>query len=189
MIEQFVKLVRDYIALIDGLPGLYAREFLSQCAILLPQIYAAAQQLPDIELPNEESGDEPDEEGDQWHNDLTAAVEKRHSQRSTIVDPLGKLASLLGRFDLYREVFDPVFDTEALTSTLSNDLSEIYCDLKEHLAQFDKGDPQSQSEAVWEWTFGMQTHWGHHLVDALRPIHLLVHDHLAPDWKNERSDN
>lgn len=161
MVEQFVKVVRKYLALVDGLPTPTTRDFLYQCALLLPQIYHLGQQLPDVELPEK---DPPEEE--------TEGVQQ----------PMGRIMKVVGKYDLYAEVFDPVFDTEAIKATLSDDLSDIYIDLKRPLIKYESGDEAHQRLAIWEWKFNLQGHCGDHLVDALRPIHRLVYDHLDPEY-------
>src|SRR5262249_15809828 len=154
---QFVELVRQYIALIDGLERRTAREFLQECAVLLPHIYSLSHHLPDIEVSETDSAEE---------------------QLTSPKSPMGKILELLGKYDRYSEVFDPVFETEAITSTLSDDLSDIYIDLKGPLILYESEIDANQKEAIWQWKFNMQIHWGHHLVDALRPIHTLIYDHL-----------
>ena len=166
MVEQFVELVREYLALIDGLPGLSAREFLLQCAILLPQLYSLSQQLPDIDLPE----DEPLE-----------------AQEPAIEPPMANIMNLLGKHDVYSEVFDPLSQEDAIKSTRSDDLSDIYTDLKRSLLEYDTTEEPNQLRAVWEWKFSMKIHWGHHLVAALRPIHSLAHDHLDPEFLDEEN--
>jgi hypothetical protein len=167
MVEQFVEVIRKYLALIDGLPGPTAREFLSECAILLPQIYAFSQQLPDVVLMDDD-----------------ALVAEEHK----IESPMGRIMNLLGKYDVYSEVFDPVFDEEAIKTTLSDDLSDIYIDLKRTLSNYDSGDPRSRRIAIWNWKFHMKIHWGHHLVCAMCPIHSLVHDHLDPEFGAAETD-
>lgn len=165
MIDQFVELVREYLALIDGLPGIAPREFLLDCAILLPQIYSLSHQLPDVELPDDDSSEEREEE---------------------VESPMGKISNLLGDYDLYSIVFDPITDADALKTTLSDDLSDIYADLKRGLIKYDIGDKQDRDVAIWEWKFHMQIHWGQHAVGVLRPIHSLVYDHLDPEFRNDQ---
>ena len=137
MVGQFVELVREYLALIDGLPGLTARDFLLRCAILLPQIYSLSQQLPEVDLPD----DDPLE-----------------GKENTIEPPMGKIMSALGKYDVYSEVFDPVYDKEAITSTISDDLSDIYTDLKRPLFKYDSGEKPAHSdlgvEVLYENTLG-----------------------------------
>ena len=167
MVEPFVELVRKYLALIDGLPGLTAHQFLAECAILLPQLYSSAQQLPDMELPD----DDPLE-----------------GKEGSIEPPMGNIMNLLGKYDFYSEVFDPIVDQQGIRASLSDDLSDIYTDLKRPLQKYDSGEEPNQRIAVWEWKFHLKIHWGHHLVDALRPIHSLVHDHLDPEFQAEEND-
>src|SRR6185503_18101300 len=104
---------------------------------LLPQIYALSHQLPDVELADDDS------------------VE---GYQGEIISPMGKINKLLGGYDLYTEVFDPVTDTDALKTTLSDDLSDIYTDLKRPLKKYDTGEEQNQRIAIWEWKFNMQIH-------------------------------
>jgi hypothetical protein len=167
MVERFVELVREYLALVDGLSGLSARDFLLRCAILLPQLYSLSHQLPDIVLP----------EGD--------PLEGKEDARNP---PMANIMNLLGKYDLYSEVFDPVSEEGAIKATLSDDLSDIYMDLKRGLSRYDDKEQPNQPIAVWEWKFNMKIHWGHHLVGALRPIHSLVYDHLDPEFLDKESD-
>jgi hypothetical protein len=53
-------------------------------------------------------------------------------------------------------------------NSLAGDLSEIWADLREGLSLYDHGHVV---EAVWEWRFGFEHHWGTHLVAAQRAIH------------------
>ena len=72
--------------------------------------------------------------------------------------------------DGYWLVFDPTKDRESETvfTTLSEDLADIYRDLKYGLLLFDAGHI---AKATWEWKFNFQIHWGRHLVDAQKVIY------------------
>jgi hypothetical protein len=123
--------------------------------------------LPDVELPEDNPLDE---------------------KTNNIESPMGKIMKLLGRYDIYSQVFDPVADTEAIKTTLSDDLSDIYTDLKQSLIKYDSEEEANQRIAIWEWKFNMQIHWGHHVVGVLSPIHSLVYDHLDPEFQSEKDD-
>jgi hypothetical protein len=161
--EPFLSLVREYLALVENCEAMAPRDFLSQCGTLLPQIYAAGIQLPEPELSDEE---------------LEFGEREFES-------PMGAIGALLGKYDVYAEVFDPVFDRESLLTHLSDDLADIYADLREPLEIFDRGGNNHLNEALWRWRFNIRGHCGDHLVDALRPIHRLVFDHLDPEYRNE----
>lgn len=151
---QLINLVREYIALIDNIGRYSAHQLLKECARLLPLIYSYGITLPDVE---------PTDEGSEFN----------------ITSPMGEIVDLLGSYDVYSEVFDPVTDKDAIASSLSDDLADIYQDLKGPLLNYDEGH---QSNAIWQWRFNICGHCGNHIVDALRPIHRLVNDHMGPDY-------
>ncbi|MEM6789038.1 MAG: DUF5063 domain-containing protein [Myxococcota bacterium] len=72
-----------------------------------------------------------------------------------------------GPHDLYWEVFDPYVDEEPVAGSLLDDFLDIYHHLKRGLVAFDEGQ---QQDAVWEWRFHFDHHWGDHAVDALRAL-------------------
>lgn len=159
-VEKFVTLTRDYVALVDACASGSLRDFLVACARLLPQIYAVGIELPDPELPEDDFELPPDE----------------------LKSPMSAIGELLGKYDEYAEVFDPVIDREFLLTHLSDDLADIYSDLLVPLRWWDRGGGAARTQAVWQWKFNITGHCGDHLVDALRPIHRLVYDHLNPDY-------
>jgi Domain of unknown function (DUF5063) len=84
-----------------------------------------------------------------------------------------RLQRVLGRDDFYWTVVPFGDDArEEFGGVLQDDLFDIYRDLRDPV---DAG--VAEAEAVWEWRFSFWTHWGEHLVDALRIIHL----HLSAD--------
>jgi hypothetical protein len=123
--ETFVRLVRAYLRLVESCDASTPRDFLAECAVLLAQIYAAGIQLPDVELPDEEF-----------------AFETR-----TFESAMSRIGTLLGKYDQYAEVFDPVFDHEFLLTHLSDDLADIYGDLREPLEIYDRGGDANVVEA------------------------------------------
>lgn len=154
-IKDIIALIQEYVTLIDNVETISAHTLLSKCAILLPQIYALGLQLPEVEPESEE-----------------AETYKGAS-------PMTALTAKIGKYDRYQEIFDPVAENEAVTGTLSDDLADIYKDLKGPLLSFNQGH---EADALWQWKFNLKTHCGNHLVDALRVIHRLVNYHMNPDY-------
>lgn len=71
---------------------------------------------------------------------------------------------------LYWEVFDPFVQEDAVCSDLAEDLSEIAVDLQNGMREFETG---RLGNAVFEWKFRLNNHWGNHAVDALRALHAI----------------
>ena len=78
-----------------------------------------------------------------------------------------------GTFDAYFEVFDPFVEDELVIGSLTDDLGDIYVDLCEGLEYNQLG---RYADALWSWRFSFDTHWGDHLVDALRALRRINSD-------------
>ena len=71
---------------------------------------------------------------------------------------------------IYWEVFDPFTKEEAVCADFAEDLSEIAADIQNGMREFEAG---RTGNAVFEWKFGLNSHWGNHAVDALRALHAI----------------
>lgn len=71
---------------------------------------------------------------------------------------------------LYWEVFDPLVNETPVCVDLYDDLSDIVRDLKDGISAYEHG---RIGDAVFNWRFGVMTHWGDHTVNAIRALHRL----------------
>ena len=98
-------------------------------------------------------------------NDLRAQVEYGHVRR-TVAERL--------RHDAYWVPLDPFkLDVEEVETTLgmiSDDIVDIYIDLS-HGALVE--DRYSLTDAIWEWRFSFETHWGRHASEAFSALYRL----------------
>jgi hypothetical protein len=74
-----------------------------------------------------------------------------------------RLCQFLGAQDGYRTEFD-------WDGSLADDLTDIYCELKQGLPLF----PLDPERAGAMWLQGFRVHWGWHLVDASRHLYDLA---------------
>jgi hypothetical protein len=72
------------------------------------------------------------------------------------------------QYDHYWEVFNPYELEEPVGASLSDDIIDIYKDVKKGILLFESNE---HKEAIWEWKFGFEIHWGSHAVDAIRALH------------------
>ncbi len=68
----------------------------------------------------------------------------------------------------YWAVFDPYVDEAPACGDLIDDLSDIAADLRDGMKEYEAG---RFGNAVFEWKFRLNNHWGQHIVDALRVLH------------------
>jgi hypothetical protein len=64
---------------------------------------------------------------------------------------------------------------------LTDDLSDIYRDLKSALAFYESSDECAKLNAVWEWKLGFETHWREHLVHALYILDRVLRETVLPE--------
>lgn len=148
-IERFVDVVRRYCAWAEEeRPSTDKHSEMIRAQALLGELQWRALELA---LPEPDETPEP--------------VRPNMAEEAKIRERFTKLA-----VDEYWDVFDPLdsSDRAAIYSSLAGDLSEIWGDLKEGLSLYEKG---KTADAVWEWRFGFDSHWGRHLLGAQRAIY------------------
>jgi hypothetical protein len=78
------------------------------------------------------------------------------------------------KLEYYWEVFDPYVDEAPVAGSLSDDLLDVYFDVRRGLDLWRSKAPRTA--AIWEWRFHFDAHWGDHAVDALRALHRACRD-------------
>ena len=156
--RDFVESAEQFCTLIDHHQSSSDWEFLHKCASQLAHLYRAAVLLSLSPADNE--------------CDDIVGTEISHDQWEVLYHSLGEK---LGSHCLYWEVYDPREDGDPVAGDLADDLADIYRDVKNGLVAYKDGQI---NEAVWDWRFTFSSHWGDHLVDALRAIHRIVSAHL-----------
>jgi hypothetical protein len=144
-VAEVIGLARRYCELIDA-SGADRPRWLAEVAALLPRLHAAMSSLH-FSVPDAEH-DHP--------VDLDARFELYSHLRELLCDRDGYFLA----FDPYHEGAD------AMSGSLADDLTDIYCELKHGLRAFEV-DP---GRALETWMLGYDHHWAEHLVDAERHL-------------------
>ena len=71
---------------------------------------------------------------------------------------------------VYWMLFDPLEDKDLVAGSISDDLSDILHDLQYGIKEYEAG---RIGNAVFEWRFGLDNHWGSHAVDLIKFLHAL----------------
>jgi hypothetical protein len=74
--------------------------------------------------------------------------------------------------DYYWEVFEPLEKDppEPLTGSISDDLTDIWRDLKVGMTAFERGTPPDMINAFWHWRFSLETHWARHVAGVVSAL-------------------
>jgi hypothetical protein len=153
--EAFTELAKSYCSVIEdsslrGMQGLRAIHDL-----LLP-LHAVAMQLPQVKS----------------EVDFNGSVES-HDYQKVCKDLQERLP-----IDPYWDTFDPLKEPagDVVAGSLSDDLADIWRDLKIGLIELQAKGEASHAEVWWEWRFSFYTHWGAHSADALRVMYYALRD-------------
>jgi len=150
-IRTFARITKDYCSWCEGDRASDPGQQLSEATRHVARLYAAALDLPEVELVDHP--EPPSMEYEAWR---------------AIFDSFGALP-----FSYYLVVLDPSIDglegvDKPGAGDLADDLADIYRDLIEGLWLLHNGCEQA---AVWHWRFSFRSHWGQHATSALRAMH------------------
>lgn len=65
-------------------------------------------------------------------------------------------------------------DSEAIKSSIADNLTDVYQDLKDFVLLFSKNTQTARENATHECKLHFETHWGIRLINALKAIHLII---------------
>ncbi|HTZ48603.1 MAG TPA: DUF5063 domain-containing protein [Verrucomicrobiae bacterium] len=91
---------------------------------------------------------------------------ERHSRRC--IQLSSTLKAKLGDLDTYWSIFDPTKSQKSVPNSLSQDLAEIYMDLRDAIKSTKSVEPID--DVYWQWRFGFREHWARHAVEALKVV-------------------
>ncbi len=159
--NRFSVIANQFCSVVDSAPAFDRTELLTKIYRILPALIGEAITLPGV---SRDDDDEP-EESRRRRSDARRLSQQEWDKRYNF------LKEKLGDWNLYRQVFDPTEDNEAVFGSLADDIADIYRDLKDGLAfrEAPQGSPDVVS--IWTWHLLFYSHWGKHAMDALLTIH------------------
>jgi hypothetical protein len=157
-IIEFVAVANEFCKYAEHASGLKGDELLRILQRILPLMYIKASLLPLLE-PFFEDGNEKFVSESDW---------------IMIHETLKKK---FGTANDYLEVFDEkINDTEGpLVSSISENIADIYQDIKDFLLLYQTGTAEVMNDAVWECRMNFENFWGQKLVNSMRAIHRFIY--------------
>ncbi|HEY5570487.1 MAG TPA: DUF5063 domain-containing protein [Bacteroidales bacterium] len=154
---EFVAVAVSFCALLESQEPVSKEVLVDRCQKILPLLYLKAMMLPKVELLSEDE------------LESLVAEEEYESLRQ-------RIAGTLGEQDDYLEVFHPDMpysDTPVL-ATLSEDLADIYQDIKNFVCIFRLGNPETMNDALYLCKENFKEFWGQRLTNAMRAFHAIM---------------
>ena len=162
----FVKTANVYCTFLEELKGNEGRTFILESVKHLSAVYSGfldtGESEPVLETPNESTVTEQE-----W---------------STIFQ---QISMILGPYnDVLRMANEGEFDrSELVNHTISEDLSDLYQELRDFTVVYSRGVEEFMNDAAWELSVRFTEHWGAKLLRALQALHALYASGVDPTEK------
>ncbi|MDO9040097.1 MAG: DUF5063 domain-containing protein, partial [Bacteroidota bacterium] len=179
----------EFCSFLERSESLETPGFLGRLQKILPLLYLKASLLPEFEF-------EADDDLEKFVSEMDYNLIQQKILRHT------------GANDDYQEVFlsGMQFSESALTASISENVTDIYQEMKDLVMSFRMMNDEVMEQAVWECKNNFSQLWGQSLVNCLRAIHNLIYaentqdepdtakkqktesqnTNRKPDWLNDR---
>jgi hypothetical protein len=171
---EFVAVANEFCKYTEHASELKGDELLKILQRILPLMYLKASLLPQLE-PFFEDGNEKFVTEADW----------------TIINDTFK--EKFGTANDFLEVFDEkINETEGtVVASISENIADIYQDMKDFLLLYKTGTAEVMNDAVWECRMNFENFWGQKLVNSMRAIHKFIYsgEEIGKVEKEDETDN
>lgn len=151
---EFVTVAAEYCSFMERSQGADRKTFVDTALKILPLLYLKASLIPECEMMGEDSLEVVVTEDDyEW------------IRRS--------VADVMGPQDDYLEVFlpDMAYSETPIKKCISEDLADIYQDLKDFIGVFQCGLNATMNDSLCVCKEHFADYWGQRLVNTMRALH------------------
>lgn len=172
---EFVTVAAEYCAFLERPELMDRSEFVDKILKILPLLYLKASLLPQFEQISDEFLENYVSE-DQYE-----AIRN-------------KVAGILADKDDYLDVFveDMVYSDQPIRKNISEDIADIYQDIRDFIFIFQLGMNETMNDALFNCQESFKSLWGQKLVNTLRALHEVRYNTKSDDdifGENEYEDD
>lgn len=156
---EFATVAAEYCKLLEFSSGMSCRRFVETTLKILPLIYLKAQMLPVVEVVGNDDSEQHVSEEDYEYI------------RSAMI-------SILGAHDDYLDVFveDMKYSVEPIRKCISEDLADIYQDLRNFLCIYKNGMEDPITNSLFYLRESFSHYWGQTIVNTMRALHDVLYN-------------
>lgn len=153
-VVEFVTVAAEFCAFLERTENMKRSGFVDTILKILPLLYIKASMLPEVEMLGEELPE-------------TYVTEEVYEVLRI------QLAAVLAEKDDYLEVFlaDMAYSDTPIKKNISEDLADIYQDIKDFIFVFRLGFNETMNDALYICKENFGTLWGQKLVNTMRALH------------------
>lgn len=173
---EFVTVAAEYCGFMERCKGTDRKTFVDTALKILPLLYLKASLIPECELIGEDN--------------LEVIVTEDDYEWIRL-----SVANVMGAQDDYLEVFlpDMAYSETPIKKCISEDLADIYQDLKDFIGVFQSGLNVTMNDSLYICKEHFAEFWGQRLVNTMRALHDVKYnssdDNEEPvSWDNDDFD-
>ncbi len=173
---HFVKIAKQYADLLDENEYPERNQFVLELLKTIPLLYSAI-----IDVPVEEAVYDDENEKFVTEEEWSAIFQK--------------IAALMGAQNEYIDVPDnDEYDTmDVISRSLSEDIADIYQDIRDFLELYRNGTEEVMNDALWECKINFERYWGIKAARVIAVLHKILLtdpeelDKKENEWKEKHS--
>ena len=155
---EFVTVAAEYCSFLENSNQQDIKSFIEKMTKIIPLLYLKTLLLPSFDADLEETIEQ-----------FVSEEEYEFIRRQTL--------DVIGQYDEYLEVFHPdmQYSDSPVLASISEDLADVYQDLKDMIANFQSADLQIMNDTLSNCTENFRNFWGQKLLNALRALHNVLY--------------
>jgi hypothetical protein len=157
-VVEFVAVANEYCKYAEHSSELKGDEMLRIFQRLFPLLYLKASLLPSLD-PFFGDGNEKFVTEDDWNRIHSILKEKFGTADDFLEFPTGVTVEV----------------EASVVSSLSENIADIYQDLKDFLLLYQTGTQEVMNDAIWECRMNFENTWGEKLLNSIRAIHKFIY--------------
>ena len=167
---EFVTVAAEFCGYLERAESLRRKDFVDTILKILPLLYIKASMLPECEMVS-------DVEPENFVTEEDYEV-LRYS-----------LSALMSNMDDYLEVFlqDMAYSDTPITRRISEDLADIYQDVKNFVSVFQLGFDETMNDSLAICRENFALYWGQTLVNTMRALHSVKYN-PSPNDEEENEE-
>lgn len=159
-IMEFLTLAMEFCVTLENTPQYELNDFVGKITKLMPLMYLKADLMPE-------------------YDDISESEIEQFVTEENYDIVRNNIAALLGQYDDFLEVFveDMKYSDKPILSTVSENLADIYQDIKNFVMIFKmEAVDEILLQAAAECKDNFKFYWGQRLVNVMRPLHELKYN-------------
>ncbi|MDO4165705.1 MAG: DUF5063 domain-containing protein [Bacteroides sp.] len=168
-VVEFVTVAAEFCKFLEQAEGMKRTTFVDTSLKILPLLYLKASMMPRCEMMGEE------------------APENYVTEETYEIVRIN-LAAIMAEKDDYLDVFvaDMKYSDQPITKYISEDLTDIYQDIRDFIFVFSLGLNETMNDALAICQENFAAYWGQKLVNTLRALHEVKY--AGPEDGDEPAD-